>query len=87
MSFFSIAQRHRFSLVILSIWIIAAFVLNQDAALSGERADFSTSSHNSNPEKSQKTLVAKETPNLAIWIRSGSIWGKWYCPSIRTYHV
>ena len=66
MSFFSIAQRHRFSLVILSIWIIAAFVLNQDAAFSGERADFSTSSHNSNPEKSQKTLVAKETPNLAI---------------------
>jgi len=66
MSFFSIAQRHRFSLVILSIWVIAAFVFNQDAALSGERADFSPRLHNFDPEKSHKTLVAKETPNLAI---------------------
>ena len=66
MSFFSIAQRHRFSLVILSIWVIAAFVFNHDAAFSGERADFSNRSYNSHPEKSHKTLVAKETPNLAI---------------------
>jgi zinc protease len=66
MSFFSIAQRHRFSLVILSIWIIAAFVLNQDAAFSGERTGFFTHADNSNPEKSDKTLVGKETPNFAI---------------------
>ena len=66
MSFFSLAQRHRFSLFILSIWIIAAFVLNHDAAFSVERVALPTHSYNSNPEKSDKTLVAKETPNLAI---------------------
>ncbi len=66
MSFFSLAQRHRFSLVILSIWIIAAFVLNHDAAFSVEKVALPTHSYNSNPEKSDKTLVAKETPNLAI---------------------
>ncbi|MTJ53722.1 insulinase family protein [Anabaena sp. UHCC 0253] len=66
MSFFSIAQRHRVSLIILSVWIIAAFVLNHDAAFSLEGAGYPTSPDNSNSEKSQKTLVAKETPNLAI---------------------
>lgn len=62
----SLAQRHRFSLVILSIWIIAAFVLNQDAAFSGERTGFFTHADNSNLEKSDKTPVGKETPNFAI---------------------
>lgn len=62
MPFSSLAQRHRFSLVILSIWVIAAVVFNQDAAFSLKGANFS----NSNPEKSDKTLGAKETPNLAI---------------------
>ena len=66
MPFSSLAQRHRFSLFILSIWIIATFVLNQDAAFSGERTGFLTHADNSNPEKSDKTPVAKETPNFAI---------------------
>ncbi|MDK2410101.1 pitrilysin family protein [Aphanizomenon sp. PH219] len=66
MSFFSIAQRHRFSLVILSIWVIAAFIFHQDAALSRDKADFSPRLHNFDSEKSHKTLVAKETSNLAI---------------------
>ena len=61
MSFFSIAQRHRFSLFILSIWVIAAFIFHQDAAFSGDKADFSPRLHNFDPEKSHKTLVAKET--------------------------
>ncbi|MBE9247899.1 insulinase family protein [Dolichospermum sp. LEGE 00240] len=66
MSFFSIAQRHRFSLFILSIWVIVAFICHQDAGFSGEKADFSPRLHNFDSEKSHKTLVAKETPNLAI---------------------
>ncbi len=66
MPFSSLAQRHRFSLFILSIWVIAAFVFNQDAAVSGEKVGFLTHADNSNPEKSDKTLVAKETPNFAI---------------------
>lgn len=66
MSFFSTAQRHRFSLVILSIWVIGAFVFNHDAALSGEGVYFSTRYHNSYPEKSHKTPVTKEILNLAI---------------------
>jgi zinc protease len=66
MLFSSLAQRHRFSLIILSIWVIVAFILNQDAAFSLNPGDSSQLHHNSNPQKSHETLVAKNTPNLAI---------------------
>ncbi len=66
MPFFSLAQRHRFSLVILSLWVIAAFSLNHDAAFHLKEGGLSTIPYNSNPEKSHQTLVAKETPNFAI---------------------
>jgi zinc protease len=66
MSFSSRAQRHRFSLVILSFLLLGAFVSNQDPAFSWKGVDSSIPPHNSNPEKPDKKLVAKETSNLAI---------------------
>jgi zinc protease len=66
MSFFSLAQRHRFSLLILSLWVIAAFSLNHDAAFYLHEGGLSTTPYKSNPEKSLETLVTKETANFAI---------------------
>ncbi|MFM7407560.1 MAG: M16 family metallopeptidase [Cuspidothrix sp.] len=63
MSFYSLAQRHRFSLVILSIWIIAAFVLNHKAAFGLQEAGLPTQIDKSYPAKYQPTLVTKETLN------------------------
>ncbi len=63
MSFSSLAQRHRFSLVILSIWIIAAFILNNKAAFSLEGVGLPSQIDKSQLEKSQPALVTKETLN------------------------
>ncbi|MFO5474461.1 MAG: M16 family metallopeptidase, partial [Dolichospermum sp.] len=66
MSFFSLAQRHRFFLLIFSLWVIAAFSLNHDAAFHLQEGGLSTTPYKSNPEKSLETLVTKETANFAI---------------------
>lgn len=63
MSFSSLAQRHRFSLVILSIWIIAAFILNNKAAFSLEGVGLPSQIDKSHLEKSQPLLVTKKTLN------------------------
>ncbi|MFM7362941.1 MAG: M16 family metallopeptidase [Cuspidothrix sp.] len=55
MSFSSLAQRHRFSLVILSIWIIAAFSL--------EEVGLPSQIGKSHLEKSPPALVTKEILN------------------------
>lgn len=66
MSFSSLAQRQRFSLVILSIWIIAAFILNNKAAFSLEGVGLPSQIEKSHLEKSQPALVTKETSNRTI---------------------
>lgn len=66
MSFSSLAQRHRFSLVILSIWIIAAFILNNKAAFSLEEVSLPSQIDKSHLEKSQPALVTKETLNRTM---------------------
>ena len=66
MSFSSLAQRHRFSLVILSIWIIAAFILNNKAAFSLEGVGLPSQIDKSHLEKSQPALVTKETLNRTM---------------------
>ena len=66
MSFSSLAQRHRFSLVILSIWIIAAFILNNKAAFSLEGVGLPSQIDKSQLEKSQPALVTKETLNRTM---------------------
>lgn len=59
MSFFYIARRHRFSLMVFSVWMIAVFLLNQNAVMSLE---FTKPSSN----KYHSALVTKETGTLAI---------------------
>ena len=66
MSFSSLAQRHRFSLVILSIWIIAAFILNNKAAFSLEGVGLPSQIDKSHLEKSQPLLVTKKTLNRTM---------------------
>lgn len=66
MSFSSLAQRQRFSLVILGIWIIAAFILNNKAAFSLEGVGLPSQIEKSHLEKSQPALVTKETSNRTI---------------------
>ncbi|PPJ64435.1 M16 family metallopeptidase [Cuspidothrix issatschenkoi] len=66
MSFSSLAQRQRFSLVILSIWIIAAFILNNKAAFSLEGVGLPSQIEKFHLEKSQPALVTKETSNRTI---------------------
>ncbi|MEY3334127.1 MAG: hypothetical protein RLZZ176_2430, partial [Cyanobacteriota bacterium] len=66
MSFSSLAQRQRFSLVILSIWIIAAFILNNKAAFSLEGVGLPSQIDKSHLEKSQPALVTKKTLNRTM---------------------
>ncbi|MBD2139488.1 insulinase family protein [Anabaena sp. FACHB-1237] len=59
MSFFYIARRHRFSLMVFSVWMIAVFFLNQNAVMSLEVTK-------PNLNKYHSSLVTKETNTLSI---------------------